>query len=292
MVNLKDIVNEIEELFNMRYLVDAYEEIASMRMRRIRSSVLVHRAFAQELSEIYQELTDSYRKEIIKLISDKDKKNKSNSLSVRKHNGKVGTVFLSANSGLFGDILRKTYTAWIQHVDTRQSEPIIVGSYGKKMFEQNFPERAFVYLPLLEGEKNLESLKKVAETFMQYDNLTIFYAQFISMGEQHVAVMDMLDQEKNTNKGSQQAMHYIFEPSLEKILEFFEKQIFGTILNQTFTESELARYAARMVALDTATQNITNRLKNINLERNIALHRQANKKQIESISSIALWKTR
>jgi F-type H+-transporting ATPase subunit gamma len=286
MVNLKEIVKEIEELFNMRYLVGAYEEIASMRMRKIRNSVLVHREFSEELAEIYQELTLSYRDQIVRLLK---VKGKSKSLSVREHNGKIGVVFLSANGGLFGDILHKTYNAWIKYIDEHEAEPIIIGSYGKKMFESNFPGRPFIFLELSEEENNLKALKIIADKFVEYDNIVIFYSQFISMGQQNVAVMDMLGQEKNAAGQPAAKVHYIFEPSLEKVLEFFENQIFSTILNQTFTESELARYAARMVALDAATENISARLKSVDLEKRIALHRIANKKQLESISSMALW---
>ena len=290
MVNLKEIVREIEELFNMKYLVGAYEEIASMRMRKIRSSVLTSRDFVMELAAIYQEVTTSYRNQIINILKEKNMKSQKN-LSVRRHNGKTACVFLSANSGLFGDILQRTYRQFLAYIDKTGADPVIIGTFGKKLFEGQFPDRKFIYLVLVEDQKKAESLRSITEALVEYDNIIIYYALFQSMSSQTVAALDVygLQTKLATAQPGTLSVEYIFEPSLERILEFFESQIFSTILDQTFTESELARYAARMVALDAATKNIDDKLKDVDLEKRLASHRLANKKQVESLSSMSLW---
>src|SRR5690606_25386008 len=47
----------------------------------------------------------------------------------------------------------------------------------------------------------------------------------------------------------------LFEPSMEEVLNFFETTILKTIMKQKVHESMLSRYAARMVAMDVATEN-------------------------------------
>lgn len=81
----------------------------------------------------------------------------------------------------------------------------------------------------------------------------------------------------------------MFEPSLEKILEFFEKQIFASIFEQTMRESQLAKTASRLTTLDTASENIIKKLSIVTSEKNRTFHRQQNKKQLETFSSRRLW---
>jgi F0F1-type ATP synthase gamma subunit len=287
MVNLKEIVKEIESLFDMKTLVTAYEEIASMKMRRLRGNVLTSRSFINELAEIYQEITTSYKNQILALM--KKKKVQGKNLSLHSGNGKNACVFLSANSGLFSEILRKTYREFINYTDMHDAEPVIIGEFGKKLFEQEYPERKYVYFPMGESGIKEAGFKTILEGLLEYENIVIFYARFESMSVQDVAMFDFSGIEKDVSNKKIAAVTYLFEPSLEVILNFFEKQIFSSILDQTFTESDLARYAARMIILDQAIENIGNRMKEIDLQKKIATHRMINKKQLETISSISLW---
>jgi F0F1-type ATP synthase gamma subunit len=85
-------------------------------------------------------------------------------------------------------------------------------------------------------------------------------------------------------------VRYFFEPSLEKVMEFFEKEIFASIFQQTISESELAKFAVRMVSLDLASENAKNKLKQVILANNRMRHQENNKKQMEKFASMKLWK--
>jgi F0F1-type ATP synthase gamma subunit len=110
------------------------------------------------------------------------------------------------------------------------------------------------------------------------------------MAQQTVTTLDVSGQGKPLSDQPIAITHYLFEPSLEKIITFFEDEIFTGIIQQTVTESELARYASRITTLDIARENINNKLKAINLEKRVATHRLLNKKQSEALSGISLWK--
>lgn len=290
MVNLKEIVREVEDLFSMKQLVTTYEEIASMKMQRLRGNVLARRSFIYELAELYQELITSYKEQILELLKYKKRQKDSKSnYSVRAVNGKTACVFLSANSGLFGEILRKTYKEFITFADQHNAEPIIIGEFGKKLFEAQFPHRKYIFFTIGETGATKKTFKDILDELLVYENVVVFYARFESMASQNVAKLDFSAPETET-ADSLNRVHYLFEPSLETILEFFEKQIFSSILDQTFTESDLARYAARMILLDRAMEKIGNRLKEVDLQKLLATHRVLNKKQIETLSSISMWK--
>lgn len=291
---LKDIIIQIEDLTNIREIIGASEEIASMKMRTIRNRVLQSRDVNDDLAEIYREVTISYKNQILSLLKSANPllvdPQATNNLSLKRGNGKLAVVFLSANSGFFAKILEKTYHEFISYLEQHDATPIIIGEYGKKLFTNDYPNREFVYYPFAEGKSNEQSLLTISKELSEYANVIIFYARFESMAEQNVATLDVLGEGKPLSDQAIQVTHYLFEPSLEKIIAFFEGEIFAGIIQQTVTESELARYASRITTLDIARENISNKLKTINLERRFATHRIMNKKQTEAITGISLWR--
>ena len=82
---------------------------------------------------------------------------------------------------------------------------------------------------------------------------------------------------------------YFFEPSLEKIMAFFEAEIFSSIFEQTIFESQLAKFASRMTSLEIRVEKIKELLKQIDIEKQKVKHRIMNKKQLDVLSSISLW---
>lgn len=290
----------MEDLSGIKDIVGASEEIASMKMRGIRNKVLQSRDLNNDLTEIYREVSVSYKNQIISLVQDKKLKNQLNpnaedSLILKSGNGKFACVYLSANSGLFSNILEQTYNEFIIYLENhKDAEPVIIGEFGKKLFINNFPDRKFVFYSLGEGNETEDSLKKIIEQLSEYSNVIIYYARFKSMAEQTTTVLDVSGersaQGNATAKKDLPTAHYLFEPSLEKILAFFESEIFAGIIQQTVTESDLARYASRITTLDLARENINLQLKIASKERRFAIHRLMNKKQTEAITGISLWK--
>src|SRR6266576_2590036 len=103
---LKTILTQIEDLTGIKDIVGASEEIASMKMRSIRNKVLLSRDLNEELTEIYREVTSSYRNQIIQLLQEQKgeralKQINKSQMALKTGNGDHACVYLSANSGLF-----------------------------------------------------------------------------------------------------------------------------------------------------------------------------------------------
>ena len=60
----KVTAGEIETLEYLRNIVETYEEVASIRMRRVKTSVLQNREFLEGISRIYYQVKYSYVREI------------------------------------------------------------------------------------------------------------------------------------------------------------------------------------------------------------------------------------
>src|SRR3989344_2471466 len=132
--------SEIEGLASIKMLVQTYEEIAAIRMRKIRAAVLQNRDFNAGIQEIFQELITSYRTELNKLMQKHKVKNIS-ALNLLPKNGKTVCVLLSANVGLYGDIIRRTYELFKKQIAAQLTDLVIVGRLGKALFQEDFPDR-------------------------------------------------------------------------------------------------------------------------------------------------------
>lgn len=284
----KEINIEMIELGNLRIMVEAYEEVAISRMRKIRDSVLKTRNFIADIVKILQEVRFSYRAEIFSLLKKKKIKGTS-TMSMIKKNGKHVSILLSSNTGLYGDIVRKTFDLFQKNVRDGQSDIIIIGRLGKALFEANNPGVPITYFDFPDSGVDREKIHLIIDNILSYDKVLVFYGQFENIISQQSVIMDIYGNSNLLNEESVVKTKYLFEPSLENIYVFFEKQIFSSIFEQAVHESDLAKYASRMVSLDLATDNINKRLNKISLLKRISEHRIFNKKQINALLGVSLW---
>ncbi len=199
-------------------------------------------------------------------------------------------MFISANSGFFAKILEKTYHQFVSFLEQHDVVPVIIGEFGKRLFMNDYPNREFIYYKFAEDNTQESNLQQITKALTDYTNVIIFYAKFETMATQKVTSLDVLGEGKPITDQPVKTIEYLFEPSLEKIVSYFEGEIFAGIIQQAVTESDLARYASRITTLDIARENINNRLKSINLEKRFAIHRIQNKKQTEALTGLSLWK--
>jgi len=290
MLTKKEALARTEFLNSLRIIMETYEEIAASRMQNIRNSVLQSRSFVLDINNIFQEVKSSYKKELETLMKKKKIKDPQK-LSFIKRNGKTLFVFLSSNTGLYGDIIRRTFNLFAEQFRKEKADAAIIGRVGYQQFKEEFAKVPFAYFDLPDNKIDSDSLGKIISFAVQYDKIVVFYGQFRNVIAQEALMLNISGDLLPSSKLDAQ-VKYFFEPSLEKILEFFEKEIFSSIFQQIVLEAELAKFASRMVALDQATDNIRKKLKETIFQQERIRHQERNKKQIEALASISLWQTK
>ncbi len=288
MITKKETVREKDFLLTLHTILETYEEIAATRMARIRSSVLASRDFLLEINAIFQQVKSSYKNQIA-LYMRKKKIKDPKKLTFITRNGKTLYVFVSANTGLYGDIIKKTYDVFAANLKKEPGDIVILGKLGAEMFKSEKISAPITYFDFPDNKIDNNIVKKIVEHIIQYERVLVFYEQFNNVVSQSPIVTNISGDPLPWEQAGPQAK-YFFEPSLEKIMEFFEKEIFGSIFQQTIFESELAKFAARMVSLDFASENTKNRLKQVTIEGNRIKHQEDNKRQMEKFASMRLWK--
>lgn len=287
----KLLKDQLESLKTLQSLTDAYAEIASRRMKDTRDSVVKTRDFLVGLEEIFNHVRWNYQTELQRL-SEKEKK-ETGKLTFLAHNGKTVSVFLSANAGLYGDIIPKVFKNFEDEVRKGDTEVTIVGRLGRELFLQRFGrEKPYTFFEYPDVGTNETEFNSIAKHLVPYEEIRIHYGQFKNVARQEPVVYNISAETSQAVGNTQEAevTKYIFEPTLNKILIFFETEMFSSLLSQTMRESQLAKFASRMLAMDKAYTNIQDRFKIARIEHLKMIHDTADKKQRTLFSSMNLWR--
>jgi F0F1-type ATP synthase gamma subunit len=198
------------------------------------------------------------------------------------------SVFLSANTGLYGEIVKRTFATFIADVRSNNSEVTIVGRQGLTLFIQEEPNRPYTYFDLPDYGATSRQISDIIKHIVSYESINVYYGKFLNVINQSpskYSITAEMDIPENIEKGGDM---YIFEPSLEKILMFFETEIFASLFEQSVSESELAKSASRVLAMDKAAANVRKYLENLRMEKLVMQHKVINKRQLNSLSSILM----
>lgn len=284
MANKKTIDIEIAELNILKIISRAYAQIASIRIRNMRNTVLISRDYLQEINQVFESVLESYYKEAQR-IANKSRK-KGTKITFLSHNGRNVAVFLSANSRLYGDLIVRTFRAFLDFAHKNDVEVTIIGKYGLALFEEEESSKPFTYFDFPDTKADPKLIASITNHLVQYDEIHFFYPEFQNAILQKPQSLTLSSGTSLAGKKEVSKMKYLFEPSLEAILGFFESQIFSSLMEQTIQESQLAKYASRVLSMDGASQKITDELKKLNLEKLKIMHQRANKKQLEIITGV------
>jgi len=285
MSEIKRIIKETETVNNFKNLADIYGEIASIRMMKIRESVLKNRDYIFSITQIFYDTLASF----LKSGSHKSKVRtalKNNRITFLSHNGKMVFVFISANTGFFGDVVMKTFNKFSNELKNEEAEITIIGKIGKKIFTENFPKKPYTFFELPDYGSDKNKLLAIINHLVQYDEVRVYYSAYDTVINQRPLMSNLTAGTTLIQKAEKSKEEFIFEPSVEEILMFFEKEVFGSFFDQTIRESQLSKLSGRIMAMDRAGQSIKARLKSINFEYLKIRHRHMNKKQLSLLQSL------
>jgi ATP synthase F1 gamma subunit len=294
MAQKKIIQEELEALNSIRNLAESYEEIAVIRMQKIKDAVLKTRTFLQSISDIYVDLKASYDREVRDLIA-KRKKGDKNILPILQKNGETLLVYLSSNGKLYGSVTQKTYKLFLQDLRKRikleKTKILVIGSAGREMLENANLNIPFDYFEIPDTKVDVNLIKELMKTFLQYQKVYIYYGKFGNVVTQSanstsITGEDIFETEITTPTPRDD--RFIFEPTLEKIFHFFETQLMSNLFSQTLLENQLARHASRVNAMEEALIHIEEESKILHQQAVRVKHLMQNKKQLETISGVVL----
>lgn len=285
MAYIKDIEQEMLETNSLQSLTEIYGEIAAIRMKKIRSSVLANRSFLSSIESIFKDVLASYTARLSERAA-RGKLKEGTKVTLLSHNGKTVAVLISANTGFYGEVLKEVYRKFIAEIRKNNFEVTIIGKLGRSLFLEEEPNRPYTYFDLPDYGVDSKKLEEAIKHLVPYEEIKIYYGKYQSIVTQTPEVSAISSGTSISGSAGVPRTEFIFEPSVEKILIFFETQIFGSLFEQDLRESQLAKFASRILAMDKASENIKNHLKTLSLQKLRLVHKLENKDQLGLLSSV------
>jgi F-type H+-transporting ATPase subunit gamma len=270
MLALKKIKETLKTIFYIETIAQVYQEIAQIKMNQIRKSVLKTREFIEELLEIYGTIKSAYPAKIYP----------------RKKERVV--VFLSSNERFYGKLIFDIWKEVEKYLSEKKAILAVVGKMGKYLVEKSFLNLKFRYFDLDDENPEIKDIRKIFDFIKNFEEILIFHGKFKTVLTQQVAITNIsgieIEKEKLTEKKT-----YLFEPSPEEVLKFFEEELLFSFFYQTLWEHQLSRYATRMITMHQAQENAKKLKETIKKKEEKIKRKIYNKKQIEQIFSQKLW---
>lgn len=287
MVNtLQQVSAAKQQLSDLNDLTKAVGEIALIKMRKIRSDVLANRDFLTSLQEVFAQVQSAYLEQLVQNYKGVPlSKITKEKVSVLQHNGMTVCVLISANTRLYGGILKETFTQFIAEVKQTRSEATIIGRAGLSSFQDELGRAPVTYFDFPDDRVDRKQLGIIISHLVQYDAVKFFYPTYKNVLVQIPQMMEISAQEPLGMLPKVKKKKFHFEPSLEEVMAFFEQEIFATYFEQTIREAQLAKFAARASSMDRASENITGQKRTILSFERVLLKRLANKKQISAMAA-------
>jgi F-type H+-transporting ATPase subunit gamma len=272
MASLKEVRNRIVSVNSTQQITKAMKMVAAAKLRRAQDNILQMRPYAQKLGEM------------LSTVSAGAESSSDSPLKTVRQIEKVLIVVVTSDRGLCGAFNTNIIKATLLLIETKYAEQARKGNVeifaiGKKGAE-SFGKRGFVvnkkYTDLF-GRLSFVNAKSAAEEIMndfsegRYDAVDLVYNEFKNVATQIIHTDRYLPIESenvNTTKKRKTEVNYIFEPTEEEILAELIPKSLKIQLYRAVLESNASEQGARMTAMDKATENAQELLKELKLVYN------------------------
>ncbi len=284
--------------FFLNYLhtmVEMTQEVSVMKMQKIRESVLGHRTYMDGLLQIFQHVKQSHERELQKALEKRKQRQ-----TTPEHPKKNVVILLSPSNKFSGGLTRDVFESFVAAVEPKgpvDKEPadiVVVGEIGKELFDRHFgTKQTYQFFPFKVEHPDAEVLHQLLAFILEYQNITVFTARFQSLALQEPAATNISGSpalaETAAEVQSVKGPEFLFEPSLDEIVTFFEEQVTASLFQQAIEESSLAHVAARVMSLESSVSAIEEEAKKTDQRIKLLTKRIRQKKQQQQLSSIRLW---
>ena len=281
MANLKDIRNRIKSVKSIQQVTKAMKMVAAAKMRRAQENMEQSRPYTARLSSMLDNL-----------INDIDR-NLLPELEMRKQVNKKLFVVITGDRGMAGafntNVTKIAHKA-IDDFGKDNSILICIGKKGYSYFKNrnyNILEYYMDFWSELNFQHAIDINSNIIKQFLNesVDQVQIIYNEFVNVGKQEVYNKTFLPLTYNSSKqDSSNSSDRIFEPSKEAVVQTLVPKFLNTQVWQYLLESYASEQAARMLAMENATSNAQDMIKDLTLQFNKARQSAITTEMLEIVS--------
>lgn len=294
MANLKEIKNRIASVISTQQITKAMKMVAAAKLRKSQERITQMRPYAQKLEAILRNLSQAQTSgDGDKWYSQVREEKRILIVAISSDRGLCGSFNSSVFKGVTRLILEK-YEA--QH----KKGNVVILPIGRKSAEY-FAKRKFEALnqyASLFGDLTFENASGVADTIMRsfrdgkFDKVEVVYNEFKNVATQILRVEQLLPVQLPTETISKSSpIDYIYQPSQEEIIVEMIPNSLKVQLFKALLDSNAAENGARMTAMDKATENAGELLKELRLSYNRSRQAAITKEILEIVGGAEALKS-
>jgi len=271
MASLKEVRDRISSVNSTQQITKAMKMVAAAKLRRAQDSIIQMRPYAHKLNEM------------ISTVSQGAESMSANPFTKVRPIERVLLVVITSDRGLCGAFNSNIIKAAVSHVESQYTKQALekkvdILAIGKKGAE-GMQRRGFQTITQftdLFTRLNFVNVKEAGEYIMDayangtYDVVEIIYNEFKNVATQIVRTEQFLPIQPpaENNAGKAGKVNYLFEPTEEEILTELIPKALKIQLYKAVLESNASEHGARMTAMDKATENAQEMLRELRLVYN------------------------
>jgi len=290
MASLKEVKTRISSVISTQQITKAMKMVAAAKLRKSQDRIIQMRPFARKMTGILQNLSAGG--------SDTD-----NWFSKVRTEEKILIVAVSSDRGLCGSFNSNTIKGVARLIQEKYSNQqskknvtiLPIGKKGMDFFSKRGYPVVGDYAGLFHG-LSFDSAAEVANYMMEafrtgtFDKIEIVYNQFKNVATQVLIVEQFLPvlpiaSEKKVD------IDYIFQPNQSEIMTGLIPKSLKVQLFKTLLDSNASENGARMTAMDKATENAGEILKDLKLTYNRTRQAAITKEILEIVAGAEALKS-
>ena len=280
MANLKDIRNRIKSVKSIQQVTSAMKMVAAAKMRRAQENMEKARPYSSRMAELLNTLIPEIDRSLMPELNVREIK-------------KTLFVVVTADRGMAGafntNVLREAHRA-IDEVGMENSDIICIGKKSFGYFKnRNYPivVNYIDFWNELKYKHAMEFGEEIISRFVngKVDQVRVIYNRFINVARQEIKNDIFLPMSNDLEaKESDYNPERLFEPSKEGVVKTIIPRYLNTQMWQFLLESNASEQAARMLAMENATSNANDMIKDLKLQFNKARQTSITTEMLEIVS--------
>ena len=262
--------------------------VSAAKLRRAQDAITQMRPYAQKLQEMLSNIVSNTEGAA------------GGSLTIDRPIEKVLVILVTSDRGLCGgynaNLIKLAKLTIVENYSAQQAKGnVTIWGIGKKGYEsmskQGFKADASfkdIFLNL-----SFENVQKAAQAAIEgflkkdFDVVELIYSEFKNAATQRFALDRMLPIPKIVAKAGAAKADFIFEPNQDQLIAELMPKILNTQLYKAVLDANASEHGARMTAMDKASENANELLKNLKISYNRARQAAITTELTEIVSGAA-----
>ncbi len=297
MGNLKEVRERIGSVKNTKQITSAMKLVSASKLRRAQQAIVDMRPYADKLDQMLRNILAALEGDA------------GTAFNQNRPLKNAALVVVTSNRGLAGAFntnIIKSAVATLQAILSElpadgQVEVIAIGKKANDFFRRNYAADKRVRLVnkhvALFEDLSFDATKVLSQYLMDgfenadFDRVVVSYSRFKNAVQQFAETQQFLPvlppaTEEKTEK-SQFRADYIFEPGKEALLNELVPSILQTTFQKYLLDTHASEHGARMTAMDKATENAEELLKELKISYNKARQEAITSEILEIVGGAA-----